>query len=231
MAVFDGAPTGDCCDNPVLAELYVSGRGCVVESPEGVCGGDKKATFFCVSVFVAVVFTEPLDDLRALDLIAGSNGSAGLETGEDTGRPTPLSLSASWGSSIGGRGRLDTSGRGFVDAIEDGVPVLVPVVPALAERWIWLGVMLGEEDERRSCLLSGRLWVTCEGGHSGRRGNWASSFLRVSGVVLGDGEFVDELRVVVSLRSGTRRESLSLSLSLLFTFSLSFSLSLSLSFE
>lgn len=136
----------------------MSGRGCVVESPEGVCGGDRKATFFCVSVVVVVVLTEPLDDLSALDLTAGSVGSAGLGTGEDTGRPTPLSLSASWGSSIGGRGRVDKSGRGFVDAIEEGVPAaLVPVVPALVDRWIWLGVMLGEEDERRSCLLSGRL--------------------------------------------------------------------------
>lgn len=117
-----------------------SGRGCVEDSAEGVCGGERKATFFCVSV---LVFTE-LAALSALALMTGSIGSAGLGTGDDTGRPTPLSLSASLGSSIGGSGRADKSGRGFMDAVDEGVPTLVPVVPALEERWIWLGgVRLG----------------------------------------------------------------------------------------
>lgn len=110
-----------------------SGRGCVDESPEGVCGGERKATFLWVSVLVAVVLTELFAALSALALMAGS---AGLGTGDDTGRPTPLSLSASLGSSIGGRGRVDKSGRGFVEDVDEGVPVLVPVVPALVERWI-----------------------------------------------------------------------------------------------
>jgi len=110
-----------------------SGRGSVDESPEGVCGGERKATFLWVSVLVAEVLTELFVALSALALMAGS---AGLGTGDDTGRPTPLSLSASLGSSIGGRGRVDKSGRGFVEAVEDGVPALVPVVPALVERWI-----------------------------------------------------------------------------------------------
>lgn len=110
-----------------------SGRGSVDESPEGVCGGERKATFLWVSVLVAEVLTELFVALSALALMAGS---AGLGTGDDTGRPTPLSLSASLGSSIGGRGRVDKSGRGLVDAVEDGVPALVPVVPALVERWI-----------------------------------------------------------------------------------------------
>lgn len=87
-----------------------------------------KATFFCISELAAVSAT-----LRATDLDGGSEGSAVWGTGEDTGRPTPLSLSASFGSSMGGRGRAERSGKGLVEAREDGVPALVPMVPALTD--------------------------------------------------------------------------------------------------
>jgi hypothetical protein len=89
-----------------------------------------------MSTLVALTVTEPSTALRELDLIAGVAGSAGDGTRADTGRPTPLSLSASFGSSIGGRGRAVRSGKGFVEEREEGVPALVPVVPALADLWI-----------------------------------------------------------------------------------------------
>ena len=86
------------------------------------------ATFFCTSELAAVSAA-----LRAADLEGGSDGSAVWGTGEETGRPTPLSLSASFGSSMGGRGRAKRSGKGLEEDMEEGVPALVPVVPALAD--------------------------------------------------------------------------------------------------
>lgn len=106
-----------------------SGRGCEVEGADGVGGGDMKATFFCISGLAA-----DSGALRAAGLDGGgSKESVKWGTGEDTGRPTPLSLSASVGSSMGGRGRAERSGKGFVEAREEGVPVLVAVVLALAD--------------------------------------------------------------------------------------------------
>lgn len=87
-----------------------------------------KATFFCISELAAVSAA-----LRAADLDGTSEGSGVWGTGEETGRPTPLSLSASFGSSMGGRGRVERSGRGLTEASEEGVPVLVPMVPALTD--------------------------------------------------------------------------------------------------
>lgn len=108
--------------------MVVSGRGCEVEGPDGVGGGEMNATFFCISELVAASTT-----LRAADLEGGSEGSAVWGTGEETGRPTPLSLSASFGSSIGGSGRAEMSGSGLVEERDEGVPAVVPVVPALAD--------------------------------------------------------------------------------------------------
>lgn len=115
-------------DPEIMGVVDTSGRGCEVEGPDGVGGGDMNATFFCISELAAVSAA-----LRAGDLDGASEESAVWGTGEDTGRPTPLSLSASFGSSMGGRGRAERSGKGLVEAREDGVPVLVPVVPALAD--------------------------------------------------------------------------------------------------
>lgn len=108
--------------------MDASGRGSEVEGPDGVGGGEMKATFFCISELAGESAA-----LRTADLEGGSEGSAVWGTGEDAGRPTPLSLSASFGSSMGGRGRAERSGKGLVEAMEEGVPALVPVVPALAD--------------------------------------------------------------------------------------------------
>lgn len=127
--VLRGIAAGACEGDPeIVGFVVVSGRGCEVEGPDGVGEREMKATFFCISELAAVSAT-----LRAADLDGGSEGSAVWGTGEDTGRPTPLSLSASLGSSMGGRGRAERSGKGLVEANEEGVPVLVPVVPALAD--------------------------------------------------------------------------------------------------
>lgn len=116
-------------------ELMSSDRGCVSESPEGLCGGERKATFFCASAAAVA-------SLRAPNLAAGSAGSAGPRTAGEGGRPTPLSWSVSWGSSMGGRVRA-MSGRGFVEAVDEGVLAFVPMVPVLADRWIWVREWLG----------------------------------------------------------------------------------------
>jgi hypothetical protein len=172
-------------DPEIVGLVDASGRGCEVEGPDGVGGGEMKATFFCVSELAAVSAA-----LRAAVLEGGSEGSAVWGTGEETGRPTPLSLSASCGSSMGGRGRAERSGRGLEEAMEDGVPVVV--VPALADLCIWAG----------------------EGGHSGSGGSWRSAFFSRAGEC--EFELVDEL---VSLRlSLSLSVSFSLSLSLFLSF-------------
>ena len=110
-------------DPEIMGLVDTSGRGCEVEGPDGVGGGDMNATFFCISELAAVSAA-----FRAADLAGGSEGSGMWGMGEEGGRPTPLSLSASFGSSMGGRGRAERSGKGFMELREEGVPVVVPVV-------------------------------------------------------------------------------------------------------
>jgi len=135
-------------------------------------------------------------------------------------RPTPLS--SSQGSSMGGKGRAQMSGRGLWDEVDVGVPVLVLTVPALWERCICME--LGEGAclllESGGYLFKGSIESLFSdgrwgGGQPGRGGSWTSSrFSRVGG----ECELVEEL----SLRSLVRREELSRSFSLSLSLSLSF---------